>query len=555
MKPTNDERHEIAAKMRKNADDNVIFVGTTVADEIGTRFFKDAKCWNRLADLVEPDNIPDNADENAHGLSGSCDRDALLDLADSMDGYARFCKEHSIQVGSNLVECYADCIREAVNACEGDSDAHMAGDDVQGGTDAHMDGNEAAEGARTPSIEVFQWVKDHGGLDEVKRRVWASNELEAKLRSRERKIERLKKQLGYADAKNAERRAGAKWLKEHGGLCAVRRRVRNADNRLIELCDALDVFVDDAWNDVMAELRKRLMPEGMEWPVFEDGEPVRIGDVAVLADNEPHEVESMEFFADKSCKLKGKGTPWMNTIFKGQVAKRPAPEALDADGVEIRVGDRLYDTDTGCGRTVRAINDNGTVEFEGCEDRGWFTRFLTHRAPVLAADGKPLREGETVYKLDDDRPYTLKRFDGDHVYINAGGSSFDIWTFPNKLTHERPVLDAGGVPIKVGDTVYVLGFDEPLTVKGFADDGSVLMSFHDENSLGYKPSKLTHERPESKCRDCAHWQKDPTADNMGVCWFFYHEHEGHDCYAARRGDIGACEEFMPRAKALADRGE
>ena len=67
------------------------------------------------------------------------------------------------------------------------------------------------------------------------------------------------------------------------------------------------------------------------------------------------------------------------------------------------------------------------------------------------------------------------------------------------------------------------------------------------------PDNLTHERPESKCRDCAHWQKDPTADNMGVCWFYYHEHEGQDCYAARRGDIGVCEEFMPRGKALAER--
>lgn len=56
-----------------------------------------------------------------------------------------------------------------------------------------------------------------------------------------------------------------------------------------------------------------------------------------------------------------------------------------------------------------------------------------------------------------------------------------------------------------------------------------------------------------RCRDCAHWQKDPTADNMGVCWFFYHEHEGQDCYAARRADICVCEEFMPRAKALAER--
>lgn len=56
-----------------------------------------------------------------------------------------------------------------------------------------------------------------------------------------------------------------------------------------------------------------------------------------------------------------------------------------------------------------------------------------------------------------------------------------------------------------------------------------------------------------KCRDCVHWQKDPTADNIGVCWFLYHEYEGQDCYSARLSDIDACEEFMPSARALAER--
>ena len=374
-----------------------------------------------------------------------CDRDALLDLADTMEGYAMFCKERSIQVGNNIVECYASLIREAVNACEGDSDAPTAGDDVKGGIDAHADGNEAADGARTPSIEVFQWVKDHGGLDEVKRRVWASNELEAKLRSRERKIERLKKQLGYADAKNAERRAGAKWLKEHGGLDAVRESVEQSECRKKLLdCFAMRLGFESLEDsgDIFKELEKRLMPEGMEWlveawPRFEDDAPVKLGDMALI-DGYVDMVEAVQIWIHGKPVIYGDGGS--QQLDKGERVNRPAPKVLDADGVEIRVGDRLYDTDTGCGRTVRAVNDNGTVEFEGYENRGWFVRFLTH---------------------------------------------------------QRPVLDADGVPIREGDTVYVLDFDEPLTVKGFTDDGSVLMSFHDENSLGYKPSKLTHERPDS----------------------------------------------------------
>lgn len=121
-----------------------------------------------------------------------------------------------------------------------------------------------------------------------------------------------------------------------------------------------------------------------------------------------------------------------------------APEALDADGKEIRVGDKVWHVETGEQCKVvevdsRSVSVNFRVDGDGTKHTGSILPAnLTHRAPVLAADGRPIREGETVYKLDDDRPYTLKRFDGDHVYINAGGKALDIWTFPGKLTHERP---------------------------------------------------------------------------------------------------------------------
>ena len=126
--------------------------------------------------------------------------------------------------------------------------------------------------------------------------------------------------------------------------------------------------------------------------------------------------------------------------------ERPTPKVLDADGVEIRVGDKLYDTETGCGRTVRAINASGTVEFEGCEDRGWFTKFLTHRAPVLAADGRPLREGEMVYSIENGDEFTAIGIDaksGD-VHIRWGYDFEDkTGTIAAKLlTHERPVADS-----------------------------------------------------------------------------------------------------------------
>ena len=413
-------------------------------------------------------------------------------------------------------------------------------------------------------------------------------------------------------------RKAISWVREHGGIERCEAFVHQAameHGYLLKIAHALGTSIYDGSDNadaLLEKLEKRLMPEGMEWPVFEDGEPVRIGDVAVLADNEPHEVESMEFFADKSCKLKGKGTPWMNTIFKGQVAKRPAPKVLDADGAEIRVGDKLYDTDTGCARIVRAINAIGTVEFEGHEDSGWFTEFLTHRAPVLAADGEPLEAGQTVYaknygyvkctvlaiewvvdgylvEVENEGGHKFRQtpdeFTHQRPVLDADGNriepSMDVWWVcegdergihseklhvdgidkdgmverspynggtsvalePSELYVHKPALDADGVPIKKGDTVYVLGFGEPLTVKGFTDEGRVLMSFHDENSLGYKPSKLTHEQPDT-------WERIEEDANLAPGDYIEKCGRKTDLYAYQEMPI----DLVRRCRALAERG-
>lgn len=124
-------------------------------------------------------------------------------------------------------------------------------------------------------------------------------------------------------------------------------------------------------------------------------------------------------------------------------------------------------------------------------------------------DGSAVEIGDEVVGPD-----YGERIHVDAVKFHANGftfydkNGFDKWyEDDDRIERSEPkVLDADGVEIRVGDTVYVLGFGEPLTVKGFADDGRVLMSFHGENSLGYKPSKLTHEQPDTWERleeDCA----------------------------------------------------
>lgn len=185
-------------------------------------------------------------------------------------------------------------------------------------------------------------------------------------------------------------------------------------------------------------LDRRLMPEGMEWPKV-DGKTV---DFVTGYEPSLGVLEAVCIYSNGACEVMGH-----DGIIKGvKEIHAETPQVLDADGVEICVGDKVWSTSGAFNgaRTVSRVicDDDEFPPYAMFEERreplSCLCCCLTHRAPALAADGKPLCEGETVWKLDDDRPYTLKRFDGDHVYINAGGSSFDIWTFPNKLTHEPP---------------------------------------------------------------------------------------------------------------------
>ena len=190
----------------------------------------------------------------------------------------------------------------------------------------------------------------------------------------------------------------------------------------------------------LEEIRKRLMPEGYEWPRYESGEPLRYEDRYVY-DGRERDVWHVDFDSYGEPTILNKdGT--RSHPDKGERVKRPAPKVLDADGVEIRVGDEVWDVETGCKRTVRAVNDNETVEFDGYENRGWFGKFFTHRAPVLAADGKPLREGETVYHIESGDEFTVMGVDAEsgdaHVRWGYDFEDKSGSIAAKLLTHQRP---------------------------------------------------------------------------------------------------------------------
>ena len=65
---------------------------------------------------------------------------------------------------------------------------------------------------------------------------------------------------------------------------------------------------------------------------------------------------------------------------------------------------------------------------------------LTHRAPVLAADGKPLREGETVWSIEDGGPYKVTGIDPivKEIRIKDESMELGVWVAACGLTHTKP---------------------------------------------------------------------------------------------------------------------
>lgn len=78
---------------------------------------------------------------------------------------------------------------------------------------------------------------------------------------------------------------------------------------------------------------------------------------------------------------------------------------------------------------------------------------------ILDAEGVPIEVGDTVYCDDDPEPCTVALFDYPEcgVYLTLTKDSNNKLLYkmePSRLSHKCPILDADCVPIKVGDIVY-----------------------------------------------------------------------------------------------------
>ena len=129
--------------------------------------------------------------------------------------------------------------------------------------------------------------------------------------------------------------------------------------------------------ELFATIADRIEREYIPLPRFEDGEPVKVGDLVLWNDKWAKRVKDIKVkvFLEGSC-----GTC-------NSVLKRPVPEVLDVDGVPIIVGDMVYFVDNAEAFDVLGVESDGDdIVHIGRKDEtstdAWVSPSeLTHKQP------------------------------------------------------------------------------------------------------------------------------------------------------------------------------
>ena len=179
-------------------------------------------------------------------------------------------------------------------------------------------GERAAEDA-----EAIAWVREHGGLSHLKEEWNHSRNLKRSLETAQAKVERQQRHIEFVQRKCRERQ---------GHICELNRLNRAYVKALNGVCKRLGLTdgtgLPDMPEVIWTELDRRLVPEGMEWlveawPRYEDGEPVKFGDMALI-DGEADMVEAIQLWIHGKPVIYGDGGS--QQLERGERVKRPAPE-------------------------------------------------------------------------------------------------------------------------------------------------------------------------------------------------------------------------------------
>lgn len=190
----------------------------------------------------------------------------------------------------------------------------------------------------------------------------------------------------------------------------------------------------------------RLMPEGYEWPRYDTGEPVMFGD-CVENRHGTCTVKSVRFYSGGGVTVYGEDSGAQFVVITEPVMREPIKRAkhqvLAADGEPLEVGQTVWHVATGREYTVRSCTSGGAHLSSDGKPAGYCrAEYLTHQRPVLGADGVPIREGDTVWLVSGGEPaevaYTIDADASHPDEVVLKGYEDDWPVNADKLTHTKP---------------------------------------------------------------------------------------------------------------------
>lgn len=253
-----------------------------------------------------------------------------------------------------------------------------------------------------------------------------------------------------------------------------------------------------------------------------------------------------------------------NYLFRAMGGRWPWEDAvLAADGLPLRGGERVYHVETGAELVVEELPKPGAYQavVVFAPPAGHPMSFdpdrLTHERPVLDADGNRIEPAMDVWWVceGDERGVHAEKLHvesiGDDGLVTCDPFSGGTWVEleSSELYVHKPVLDADGVPIHEGDTVWLTDGRGPWKVSRIvcADRLRVICDDEENGHLNVYPDQLTHTKPEPPDS----WER--LEEDAGKNPFDYCKDVGHRLDTCENSEKYKARDLVRRARALAER--
>lgn len=173
----------------------------------------------------------------------------------------------------------------------------------------------------------------------------------------------------------------------------------------------------------------------------------------------------------------------------------PGLRVLGLDFKELREGEKVWSTRLGKLVTISHVRPNGTVTLynHGCTP--FRSLDFTHEVPALDADGVEIRAGDVPYSIETGESVTVESVEPGNPWFAAASGTLQHC---GKFTHRVPVIAADGKPLREKNIVFDKVSGEKLGVDAVdAGDVTCRRLERDGAVVHYNPDLLTHDRPDS----------------------------------------------------------